>query len=283
MTNTIGRKNPKFLSNRTITHIVLVAFAFSALLPISLVFLNSFKTHAEIVRNPLALPTQLNLKNYVDGWEAGKFSRGFLNSIILSGTTAIVTVISAACMGYVLAGRKIKSYRLIMVYFMVAMTVPIQLFLFPLYFIFANLKLLGNLVAIGFVLAALNMPLAVFLMRTFFLKVPLELEEAAIIDGANTWQLLWYIMLPLVSPGLITVAIIVGLYSWNEYLITSTFIIGETNYTATLGFLSMNGTWNTNMGALMAAAVIMIGPVVAFFLIMQRYVIDGLTSGAVKG
>ena len=283
MTNTIGRKNPKFLSNRTITHIVLVAFAFSALLPISLVFLNSFKTHAEIVRNPLALPTQLNLKNYVDGWEAGKFSRGFLNSIILSGTTAIVTVISAACMGYVLAGRKIKSYRLIMVYFMVAMTVPIQLFLFPLYFIFANLKLLGNLVAIGFVLAALNMPLAVFLMRTFFLKVPLELEEAAIIDGANTWQLLWYIMLPLVSPGLITVAIIVGLYSWNEYLITSTFIIGETNYTATLGFLSMNGTWNTNMGALMAAAVIMIGPVVAFFLIMQRYIIDGLTSGAVKG
>lgn len=273
----------KELSFQTISHIVLITFALTALLPLLLVLLNSFKPHAEIVRNPLALPTALNLQNFTDAWKAGKFSSGFINSIILSGTTVVVTVIASTFLGYVLAGRKIKEYRLIMAYFLIAMTVPIQLFLIPLYIAFARLELIGNLVAIGFVLAALNLPLAVLLMRTFFLKVPLELEEAARMDGANTWQVLRHIMLPIVSPGLITVAIIVGLYSWNEFLITSTFISGEKNYTATLGFLSMNGTYTSNQGPLMAGAMIMIVPVVIFFLIMQRYFIDGLTSGAVKG
>lgn len=270
-------------TTQTISHVVLITFALTALVPILLVFINSFKPHAEIVRNPLAPPTHLSLQNFTDAWTAGKFSTGFINSIILSGTTVIVTVIASTCMGYVLAGRKIKEYKLIMAYFLVAMTVPIQLFLIPLYIAFSRLNLISNLVAIGFVLAALNLPLAILLMRTFFLKVPLELEEAARIDGASTWQVLRNIMLPIVSPGIITVAIIVGLYSWNEFLITSTFISGQSHYTATLGFLSMNGTYTSNQGPLMAGAMIMIVPVVIFFLLMQKYFIDGLTSGAVKG
>lgn len=103
------------------------------------------------------------------------------------------------------------------------------------------------------------------------------------IDGAGTVQLLLRVMLPLVSPGLITVAVIVGLQSWNEYLITSTFLQGQSNFTATLGFLSMNGTYTVDQGLMMAAAVIMIGPALAFFVIVQRYFIDGLVSGALKG
>lgn len=271
------------LTFQTITHIVLITLALTALVPILLVLINSFKPHAEIVRNPLALPMTFNFVNFADAWKAGNFSTGFVNSIILSGTAVIVTVVCSSFLGYVLAGRKIREYKLIMAYFLIAMTVPIQLFLFTLYIAFARLHLIGNLVAIGFILAALNMPLAVLLMRTFFLKVPLELEEAARIDGASTWEVLRHVMLPIVSPGLITVAIIVGLYSWNEFLTTSTFISGEKNFTATLGFLSMNGTYTSNQGPLMAGAMIMIVPVVIFFLIMQKYFIDGLTSGAVKG
>ena len=127
------------------------------------------------------------------------------------------------------------------------------------------------------------MPLAVFLMRTFFLAVPKELEEAARIDGANTAQVIWHVMRPVVSPGLVTVGILIGLQAWNEYLISSTFLQGEKNFTATLGFLSMNGSYGSNMGILMAAAMILIGPVIIFFLLMQRQFIDGMVSGAVKG
>jgi raffinose/stachyose/melibiose transport system permease protein len=164
---------------------------------------------------------------------------------------------------------------------MVSMTVPIQLFLFPLYFAFAHLNLLGNVYAVGVVIAALNLPLSIFLMRTFFLKVPHEIEEAALVDGASAGQVLLHVMLPVVSPGLITVAIISGLNAWNEFLISSTFLQG--NYTATLGYLSMNGTFSTNEGVMMAGAVILIVPVIVVFVILQRYVVDGLVSGAVKG
>ena len=162
------------------------------------------------------------------------------------------------------------------------MTVPIQLFLFTLYIAFARLHLIGNLVAIGFVLAALNMPLAVLLMRTFFLKVPLELEEAARIDGASTWQVLRHVMLPIVSPGLITVAIIVGLYSWNEFLIASSIAKrqAQTLSIAVAGFVTDRGV---QWGPMAAMSVIMIVPMILFALFVQRYLIRGITLGAVKG
>jgi len=127
------------------------------------------------------------------------------------------------------------------------------------------------------------MPLSVFLMRTFFLAVPKELEEAARIDGANTAHVIWHIMAPIVSPGLLTVSVLIGLQSWNEYLISSTFLQGEKNFTALLTFLTMNGSYGANMGTLMASAVILIGPVIIFFLCVQKRFVDGVVSGAVKG
>ena len=267
----------------TAAHLILILFAITALFPLSLVAVNSVKTHREIVKNPLALPQTLDWENYSEAWEFGHFQQGFVNSIKLSGTAILTVLVCSSLAGYVLAGKKIRTWPMIMIYFMVAMTVPIQLFMFPLYYVFARLHLLGNVYAVGVVLAALNLPLAVFLMRSFFLNVPVELEEAAMIDGAGTLQLLLRVMLPLVSPGMITVAVIVGLQSWNEYLITSTFLQGQSNFTATLGFLSMNGTYTVDQGLMMAAAVIMIGPVIVFFVAVQRYFIDGLVSGALKG
>ncbi|MCB0047744.1 MAG: carbohydrate ABC transporter permease [Caldilineaceae bacterium] len=264
-------------------HLILIILAAIALAPLLLVLINSVKEHADIVRNPLALPTTIDLANYADAWHYGKFSRGFINSIMLSGMTILIVLFCSSLAGYVLAGKKVRIWPLVLIYFLVAMTIPIQLFLFPLYFIFARLHLLGNLIAMSFVLAAINLPLAVLLMRTFFLQVPKELEEAAQIDGATTRQILWNIMLPVVSPGLITVAVIVGLASWNEFLLTSTFLQGEKNFTATLGFLSLNGTYNVDQGLMMAAAVIMIAPIIIFFISIQRYFIDGLVGGSVKG
>lgn len=123
----------------------------------------------------------------------------------------------------------------------------------------------------------------VFLMRTYFLKVPYELEEAARIDGANTFQVFTRVMLPIVSPGLITVAVIVGLFSWNEYLLSTTLLQGEANFTATLKFLNLNGTFSKDYSVIMAGAVIMIVPMIIIFLLLQKKFIEGMASGAVKG
>lgn len=269
--------------DNALSHVFLIFLVVISIVPIILVLINSLKLHPEIIRNPLALPKILHFENYKVAWETGKFGTGFVNSIFLSGLTILIVIVSSSLAGYVLAGKKIKGSGAVLTYFMMAMTVPIQLFLFPLYYVMASLDLIGSIPAVSIILAATSMPLAVFLMRTYFLNVPAELEEAAKIDGASTAQVIWHIMRPVVSPGMITVSVIVGLQSWNEYLITSTFLQGEGSFTATLGFLSMNNSFSSNMGVLMAAAMIMIAPIVIFFMCIQRYFVDGMVNGAVKG
>ena len=231
----------KKITVNTIIHIILILLAVICLFPIVLVLINSFKENSEIVRNPLSLPDIIHLENYIQAWTTGKFAKGFLNSVKLTGCTVLIVLFSSTLAGYVLSGKRIKGS------------------------------------------GAIYMPLAIFLMRTFFLNVPKELEEAARIDGANTRQVIWSVMRPVVSPGMITVSILIGLQSWNEYLITSTFLQGEKNFTATLGFLSMNGSYGSNMSVLMASAMILIVPIIIFFLLTQRKFIDGMVSGAVKG
>lgn len=253
------------------------------LTPLYLVVINAFKPHAEIVANPLSFPDSAYWENFVKAWETANFSTGFINSIKLVVTTAIIVLLASAFAGYVLGTKKFTGKGLCISYFLLAMTVPVQLFLFPLYGVFAKLNLIGNIYAVSFVVAAINMPLAVMLMRTFFMGVPMQLEESAMLDGANTRQILFKIIFPCVKPGFITVAVIVVLNAWNEYLISSTFLQGEKNFTVTLGYLSLNGGSVTfDQGMKMAGALIIIVPILIFFLSLQRYVVDGLTAGSVK-
>lgn len=261
----------------------LLIMAVISLFPLFLVLINSFKSHAEILANPLSLPTELNLSNYIYTWQVGKFGEGFLNSLKLTGTAIVTGVLASATMGYVLATRRVRTWKPLTLYFMLCTTVPLQMFMLPLYTTFVNLHLMGNVFAVGVAIAAWNLPMPIFLMRTYFLKVPYELEEAARIDGANTFQVFTKVMLPIVSPGLITVAVIVGLFSWNEYLLSTTLLQGESNFTATLKFLNLNGTFSKDYSVIMSGAVIMIVPMIVIFLLLQKKFIEGMASGAVKG
>lgn len=275
-------KKHQFWGNM-LQYLLIAILLLTVALPLFLVFVNSFKTHADIVRNPLALPTSLNLDNFVKAWKMGKFATGFLNSIKLVLTTIVIVVISSFLAGYVLGTKHVKGEAIVKSYYLLAMTVPLQLFLFPLYSIFSKLHLIGNVYALSFILAAINMPLGVMLMRTFFMNVPIQVEEAAKIDGASTWQIMQRIMFPMVTPGIITVSVIVGLNAWNEFLLSSTFLQGEKNFTVTLGYLSFNGVFSVDQGMMMAGALIIIVPIIIFFLSMQKYVVEGLVGGAVKG
>ena len=263
--------------------VVLIILAVISLFPLLLVLMNSFKTHAEIARNPLSLPTSFSLDNYIYTWEAGKFSQGFINSLKVSGSAIVTGVIAATTMGYVLATRRVRTWKPLTLYFMMATTVPLQMFMLPLYRTFVELGLMGNPFAVGVAIAAWNMPMPIFLMRTYFLKVPFELEEAARIDGAGTFQVFTKVMVPIVSPGVVTVAVIIGLFSWNEYLLTSTLLQGEENFTATLRYMNLNGMFSRDFSVIMAGAVIMILPMLIVFLLLQRKFIEGMSAGAAKG
>ena len=269
--------------NNLSSTLILYLLVLIALLPLLLVAINTFKSHADIVINPLAFPNEFNFTNFSRAWKAGKFSSGIINSILLSGTTIVITLTFASLSAFVLARRSIVGWQLITIYFLCATTIPIQLFLFPLYFVYAKLGIVGNVFATAFILSAINLPLATFLLRTYVQTIPSDIDDASFMDGANPIQTFFHVILPLLRPGLVTVSIIVGLNAWNEFLITSTFQQGQNSFTMTLGYLSMNGTYATDQGAMMAGAFILVAPVVLFFIVMQRFFISGMASGAVKG
>ena len=267
----------------TLTYIVLGLGVFTALFPIALLVLNSLKTAQEIVQNPLALPQAIRWDNFTRAWADARFTRTFLNSILLTGTTIVLVCTTGSLAAYVLARKKIKSWRLITGYLLATTTAPIQLFLFPLYFGFAKLGLINNVFAVSLVYAALYSPFAIMLLRTYFLAVPKELEEAALVDGATHWQVFTKVMLPIVSPGILTVALIIGLYSWNEFLIATTFLQQQDRVTAVVAFYLLSGQYSSDWGEIMAAALIIVLPIVILFVFLQRRFIEGMAGGSVKG
>ena len=182
-----------------------------------------------------------------------------------------------------IARRKIKSWKIFTFYLLATTTAPIQLYIFPLYFGFAKLGLINNVFGVALIYTALYSPFAVMLLRTYFLAVPKELEEAAIVDGATHWQVFWRVMLPIVSPGILTVALIIGLNSWNEFLIATTFLQKQENMTAVIAFFLLSGQYSSDWGEIMAAALIIVVPVVALFVFMQKRFIEGMAGGSVKG
>jgi raffinose/stachyose/melibiose transport system permease protein len=266
-----------------ICYVALTIFAFIALFPIALLVLNSLKPAAQIVQNPLGLPNPIRWENFAHAWSHAKFSKTFVNSLIVSGTTIVLVCSTSSLTAYVLARRKIKSWKIFTFYLLATTTAPIQLYIFPLYFGFAKLGLINNIFGVALIYTALYSPFAVMLLRTYFIAVPKELEEAAIVDGATSWQVFWRVMLPIVSPGILTVALIIGLNSWNEFLVATTFLQKAENVTAVIAFYLLSGQYSSDWGEIMAAALIIVIPVVALFVFMQKRFIEGMAGGSVKG
>ncbi|MET3898043.1 raffinose/stachyose/melibiose transport system permease protein [Devosia sp. UYZn731] len=267
----------------TITYVILAIGAFTALFPIALLVLNALKSAPEIIQNPLALPKAIRWDNFARAWTDARFSQSMVNSVVLTALTIVLVCTTASASAYVLARKKIKSWRLVTGYLLATTTAPIQLFLFPLYFAFAKLGLINNVFAVAVVYTAIYSPFAIMLLRTYFLAVPKELEEAALIDGATHWQVFTKVMLPIVSPGILTVALIIGLYSWNEFLIATTFLQQQDKLTAVVSFFLLSGQYSSDWGEIMAAALIIVLPVVIFFVFLQRRFIEGMAGGSVKG
>jgi raffinose/stachyose/melibiose transport system permease protein len=264
------------------TAMLVVALA-AALAPLSLLPFNALKTQAEIVTNPLALPLHPHWQNFTLAWGEGGFTLGLFNSIVLCGLTVAITLAAAALVAYPLARRRTKGWKRVALYFLGCVTVPVQMFLFPLYYVYAGLGIVGNLLATSVILAAINLPLAVLLLRATILGIPPDLDDAARMDGAAHWAIFRHVILPLMRPGMITVGVIVLLNSWNEFLVTSTFQQGAGAFTMTLGYRALNGSITADQGLLMAGAMIVIAPVLILFLAMQRHFVAGMISGAVKG
>jgi raffinose/stachyose/melibiose transport system permease protein len=256
--------------------------SFGSLLPVALAILNAFKTTAEINLNPFGLPGRMQWGNFVSAWRNAALGSSLLHSAEVAGLTILMVCLTAAPCAYVLARQQGRGWRFLNFYFMASITVPVQLYLFPLYFLFAKLGLVNSIPAVALIYTAMFSPFAIFLLRTYVLAIPQALEEAAQVDGAKPWQTFLYVILPMMRPGLLTTAIIVGLNAWNEFVIAVTFLQTDNNVTAIVKFYSLTGQYSTDWGEMLAAAVIIVLPVVVVFVLLQRRFIEGMTAGAVK-
>ena len=266
-----------------VAYCILAVAAVIALFPLSLMIISSIKKSTEIVANPLALPSSVEWANFVRAWTDAQLGRSLLNSVETTGVAVLLICSTCSMAAYALARQTGPGLRWISAYLLGTTTLPIQLYLFPLYFGFAHLGLIDNVFALSIVYTAVFSPFAIFLLRTYFLAIPKELEEAAIIDGASRWQVFSKVLLPIVSPGILTVAIISGLNIWNEFLISSTFLQSHDQQTAVVRFYTLGGQYTSDWGEIMAAAIIIVAPAVIFFLLMQRRFIQGMAAGSVKG
>lgn len=268
--------------NRTLCLVLIGIASFTSLLPIALAVMNSLKTTVEISNSPLALPARLHWENFTSAWMNAALGPSLLHSVEVAALTIILVCATAAPCAYVLARQQGRGWRLLTFYFMATITVPVQLYLYPLYFIFAKLGLVNSIPAVALIYTAMFSPFSIFLLRTYVLSIPYALEEASEVDGATPWQKFYYVILPMMRPGLLTVAIIVGLNAWNEFVIAVTFLQNNDNVTAIVKFYSLTGQYSTDWGEMLAAAVIIVLPVVLVFVLLQRRFIDGMTAGAVK-
>ena len=261
----------------------LILLALFAGLPLLILFSNSLKSALELGLNPLGLPTEFDWNNYVTAWNQGNLAQGLLNSLILVAGTIVGTWICAGAASYALARLDLPFKRGFGNYFFVVISLPVQLFLVPLFFLWSKLGLIDTLPGLIIIFVALQTPFATLLLRTFLVGIPRELDEAAKIDGANEWQIATKVILPLAQPGFLTVGLVTGLGAYNELLFAVTFISTPSKLPIATAFLQFSQGNTQLYGLVNAAGVIMIVPVVILFLFMQRRFISGLATGGLKG
>jgi raffinose/stachyose/melibiose transport system permease protein len=261
--------------------ILLLLTAF-ALLPLLVLAFNSVKSNAEIGLNPLGFPQSLHLENFANAWERGEFATTAGNSVILVVTTVALELILAGMAAYGLARRRPPGSDGFMLYMLVASTIPIWLYIVPLFFLWRTLGLLNNRIGIILIYTALNAPLAIFLLRSYMVGLSNEIEDAARVDGANEFQVLTRIVLPLTWPGFLTVGLVVGLAVWSEFQIALIFINDPQMFPVTTSFFKFTDRFSRDWSLTSAGAVLMIFPVLLLFLSLQRRFIEGLTQGGLK-
>lgn len=274
---------PGGLKRAPFSYIALVILALFAFLPVLVLVVNSFKSDTELATNPLGLPQTWDFANFVDAWQIGGLGQGLANSAILVTGTVIGTWITAGMAAYALARLNLPFKRGITFYLLIVISLPAQMFLVPLFFMWTNIGLYDNLFGLVLIYIALHTPFATLLLETFMVGVPKELDEAARLDGANEWQVATRIMLPLAKPGFLTAGLVVGLGVYGELFFAVIFMSTPDHLPISAAFLQFQQGFSRLYGVTDAAGLIMIIPVILLFLVMQRTFISGLASSGVKG
>ncbi len=279
----------KKIFSKFIIHILLIVTSLLSIIPFVWLTSTSLKGVNENIfaYPPKLIPQDFTLLNYIEVWQKVDFMGYFWNSLIVAGLTVILNLILSSLAAYPLARMKFRGKKFVFFSILATIMVPFQAIMLPVYIITLKLNLIDSVNnAMGYI--GLVMPFAVsafgiFLMRQAFLKIPKEVEEAAIIDGCNVFQMFVRVILPMVKPTLAVLAVFTFIGSWGEFLWPSIMLTKESMYTLPVGINNLQGMFSANWRFIASGSIISTVPIIIFFLLMQRYFISGENDGAVKG
>ncbi|MFC4023905.1 carbohydrate ABC transporter permease [Oceanobacillus longus] len=270
---------------KTGIRIPLILWSIAVLYPIFWMFLGSFKSNAEIYRNPWGFPENFSWQNFADAWTNYNIDTSVFNSLIVTVVGSLLTLFLAVPTAYAIERINFRGSKFLFTLYVSAMMIPMVLGWIPLFFLLSDIGLLDNIYGLAIVYAVSQLPFTIFVLTSFISTIPKSLEEAAAIDGLSPYGVLWKVITPLTMSGIITVTIMNAIQFWNEYFMALIFLQSSENYTLALAidFISSEAQYTNAWGTLFASLVIAILPVIVLYAIFQRRISQGMTEGAIKG
>lgn len=269
---------------RILYYIGLIAIGVTFFLPLYYLVITTFKSPEEAAISPLGLPASWSFANYTKALEVMNYGQALKNNLIITVSAVVLLIIFSSMAAYVIARSKKKIYNVMFLIFLIGLIIPFQVAIVPLYSIISGLGLMNtHLGVIVISVFCINMPLSIFLLKGFISTVPIELEEAAYMDGAGTFKTFWLIVFPLLKPIIVTLVILNTLAIWNDFLTPLLFLQSPDKAVLLQEVYKNVGPFSTNWTSFFPMLVMSVLPLVVFYMLLQRKVMEGVVTGAVKG
>jgi len=267
---------------RTATHVMLVLFAVLALAPLVIVVLAAMHPSGTLLSGA-GLPDSFSLSTFRTAWDEGGFSQLMTSSAIVAVTVVALTTVLSIPAGYAFGTMRFPFADLLFYVILTGIVVPFESLIVPLYYSFRNVGLTDSYWGLILPQTGLSISFGVFWMRAFFRSLPPELSDAARVDGATSWRILWRVLVPIGRPAIVTMVLLVFMWTWNEFLLALVMISDQTHRTAPLGLSAFQSRYGVDIPGVSAAAVFVAAPVVILYVLTQRQFLRGMLAGSIKG
>lgn len=279
-----NQKNRKPVTvTSVVLYALLIALALIYLLPLVWMLSVSLKSNREVLTSPFTPPSVLQLGNYIFAWTNGQLGIATLNSVIVCFTALVVSLLIGAMAAFAIARMRLSFLKYMMQYFLIGMMIPVHCVLIPLFVRFSNWHMTNERIGLIIPYITFSLPMTIFLMVGFFKSMPNEIFEAACIDGCSIYGCFVRIALPLSRVGMFVAGIMTFVCNWNELLLAMVFISDTAKKTLPVTLTYFVGPYATNYVQMFAAIIIAIAPTIVVYSIFSNQIVDGLTTGAVKG
>lgn len=270
-------------ASQTVKYLVMGLFTVLCLYPILWLFLNSFKTNDELFDNPWGFPELFDIGNYAYAFDVGNISHYFINSVIVAAIAVFFGVLFSCMISYAITRMKWKLSKYALNLFLLGMMIPIYATIIPLFSMFKQMNILNSLWAVIIPHIAFAFPMAIFILTGFFVTIPRDIEEAAVVDGCGLLRIFFQIIVPISVSSIVTVAVIVFIGIWNDLLLPQIFLTDTMKMTLPVGLNAFKGQYATNYTGQIAAVVITIIPSIVVYVLLHKNIMEGMVAGAVKG